>query len=65
MEEEDSYYDQLPKEELIRVIKVLESDLFKIRTENMRLTTKLKDTEDRAMIIKKVRHHYCYNRVEH
>ena len=34
---DDNYYEKLDKEELIDIIKVLETDLFKVRAENMKL----------------------------
>ncbi len=38
-EESDQYYEKLSKEELIQVVKVIESDLFKCWAENMRMKT--------------------------
>lgn len=51
---DDNYYEKLDKAELISIIKVIESDLFKQWAENMRLQTKLKETEEKSILNKKV-----------
>lgn len=51
---DDSYYEKLEKEELIEIIKVIESDLFKQRAENMRLKKQIKEMEDKSILNKKV-----------
>ena len=54
VEIDDQYYLKLEKEELVEIIKVLESDLFKYRAENMKLTTKVKEIEEKSILNKLV-----------
>jgi hypothetical protein len=42
------------KDELLRMVSVLESDLFKVRAENMRFLTQIKDFEEKSILNKKV-----------
>eukprot|EP00347_Sterkiella_histriomuscorum_P001493 403371824 len=53
VEDYENYYEKLSKEELIDVVKVMENDLFKVRAENMKLQTKLKETEQKSILNKK------------
>ena len=48
--EEAFSYDKYDKEELLNIIKVLESDLFKVRAENMKLQKQFKDLQDKSIL---------------
>ena len=50
MEVPDRKYLNMSPEEQIQLIHVLESDLSKLRVQNMKLTSKVKDLEEKRII---------------